>query len=190
MSKRLKIIGIALAVCIVAITVTVLVLRQWANRPADGTLHTGTPTAHSPTEETATEPLSIQTDYFTTRLPAGFTIKRQETTPDKPTRLQFVAANKHQQFAITIAALPAEGLPGVGSYNLRVTDTATYEPYRPAGIPTAATAFRALSGPPAFAAFWPNGNLYAEIALTSDGAATLSDLFNSFVQASHAWEWQ
>jgi hypothetical protein len=57
-------------------------------------------------------------------------------------------------------------------------------------MPVAAIAFRALSGPPAFVAFWPNGNLYAQIALTSDGGAALSDLSNSFMRAMHTWEWK
>jgi len=190
MSKRLKITSWVLLGILVVVTIVALTVRHWANRPVSGTIRTGAPIAQDYAAETPETPVDIQTEYFTAQLKGGFKITRQITTPSGQTRLQLVANSEHQQFAITIAELPSVGLSGVGSYNLRTTDRNSYEPYRPAGLPIVVTAFRALNDPPAFVAFWPNGSLYAEVALTSDGAASLSDLFNTFIQTTPTWEWR
>lgn len=188
MTKRLKVGGAIVLASVLVAAAAIVIFLQWANHPANGVAYTGSPVAS--TTEAPKEPVNIQTNYFTAQLPTGFEVKRQNITSEGPTLVELVANNEHQQFAITIAKLPPEGLSGTGSYNLRVTKTDEYQAYRPAGMPVAVTAFRALTGPPAFAAFWPEGSLYAQIALTSDGGATLNDLFNSFVQTTHMWEWK
>ena len=177
-------------ICCVVIVLTALVSAwQWTRATSDGQVHVGTPKAPAAPAAAVTQPTPLSTPYFTTMLPSGFAVKRQTVTPDRPTLLQLVANSKHQQFAVTIRELPREGLSGLGDYSLRTTQSAQYEPYRPAGLPVDATAFRAVSGPPEFTVFWPHQAVVAEISMSSDGGATLAELFNSFVQAAHSWGW-
>ncbi|HSX15678.1 MAG TPA: hypothetical protein VLF40_02720 [Candidatus Saccharimonadales bacterium] len=167
----------------------IIILRLWAGGPSTGTVHEGKPIITAK-NEAPKEPLAVDTAYFTVTLPPGFTVRRQSDTPDRPIQLELVASNGHQQFAVTVGTLPSGGLEGLGDYNLRVTQTADYEPYRPAGIPIESTAFRNLTGDVGFTDFWPHGSKYAEISLTSDGAATMPELFGTFEQASHNWQWK
>lgn len=191
MTKRLRVGGAILLAGAIA-CVGLLALRQWANRPADGSLHTKAPiiTDDLNNFDASAEAVSVQNEYFTVGLPAGFKVKRQTDTPKDPTLLQLVANDKHRQLAITVATLPPEGLVGVGSYNLRVKNTAAYEPLVLEGMPPAAVAFQATEGPPAFVVFWPHGERYAEIALTSDGGATFNELSDSFLQTIQTWQWR
>lgn len=187
MSRRVKIWGISLLALGLVVTTTVMLVRHWADTSSDGTVHTGKPAPIAPAPK---EPLSLDTSYFTTHLPPGFTLKREEVTPSSPIQLQLVATNTHQQFAVTVGNLPSDGLKGIGDYNLRVTKTTDYEPYRPAGMPVEATAFRDTTGLPAFVAFWPHGSQYTEIALSSDGADNAGQLFATFEIATHDWQWK
>ncbi len=166
----------------------VLLVLHWAGSSSDGTVHVGKPATAALT--TAKQPLTVQTKYFITQLPPGFTVRRETDTPNDATLLQLVISNGHQQFAVTIGDLPTGGLSALGDYNLRVSHPSDYEPYRPAGLPIDSTAFRALTGEMGFTDFWPHGSRYAEIALTSDGAASMPELFGTFEQASHNWQWQ
>ena len=188
MSRRLKTWGICLLAAVLVIATAALLVQHWAGTSSDGTVHTGQPAAT--TTPAPKEPLNIDTAYFTTHLPPGFTLKREEATPSSPILLQLVATNEHEQFAITVGSIPSEGLVGVGDFNLRVTKTTDYEPYRPAGMPVEATAFRATTGLPSFVAFWPHGSQYTEIALSSDGADNTPQLFDTFEIATHAWQWK
>src|SRR5262249_45649806 len=132
----------------------------------------------------------IDNAYFHTTLPGGFTVRREADTPGAPILHELVVGNQHQQFAVTIGTLPQDGLEGLGDYHLRVSQPANFEPYRPAGVPVDSTGFRATAAPPAFVIFWPHGASYAEIALTSDGASTMPELFATFEQSSHNWQWK
>ena len=177
--------------CCVVIVITALVSAwQWTRATSDGQVHIGTPKTPAAPVAVVTQPMPLSTPYFTTMLPGDFAVKRQVTAPSDAVLLQLVATSKHQQFAVTIRPLLAEGLAGLGDYNLRTTQTTTYEPYRPAGLPIEATAFRSVNGPPEFTVFWPHGAVVAEISMSSDGASTLAELFTSFVRISHSWGWQ
>ena len=189
MNRRLKVWGMSLLTAALLITTAVLVVQHWASTSSDGTTHTGKPVVATVTP-TAKEPLALDTSYFTTKLPPGFTLKREEATPSSPILLQLVTTNEHQQFAVTVGIMPDDGLKGIGDYNLRVTKATDYEPYRPAGMPVAATAFRNITGPPGFVAFWPNQSQYTEIALSSDGVDTTPQLFATFEQAVYNWQWE
>lgn len=177
-------------ICSIVIVVTALISAwQWTRNTSDGTVHVGKPQIPA-AEAVPAAPTPIDTAYFTTTLPSGFVVKRMTEAPEAVAMLQLAANDKHQQFAVTIRLMPAEGLPGIGDYNLRATQTASYEPYRPAGMPVEATAFRAISGTPEITAFWPHGALVAEVSMSSDGIATTPELFTTFVQATHTWQWR
>lgn len=188
MSKRLRAGGIVLLLTAVLV-IGSLLFRQWAEQPVGGTLRTGAPT-RSTAPDTPETSADIQNDYFTATLPAGFEIKRQTTQQDGSSLQRLVASDKRQQLAITVATLPPEGLTGAGNYNLRAKDATNYQPYNLTDMPAGATTFRSVNNPPAFVVFWPNGDRYAEIALTSDGAATLDELTASFSQIIQTWQWQ
>jgi len=189
LTKKMKIWGGVALGCIVLIVATIIILRLWAGGPSNGTVHEGKPITTAK-DETPKVPLAVDTAYFTTTLPPGFTVRRETDTPNDPILLALVMSNGHQQFAVTVGTLPAGGLEALGDYNLRVTKTTDYEPYRPAGLPIESTAFRNLTGDIGFTDFWPHGSNYAEIALTSDGAATMPELFGTFEQSSHNWQWK
>ena len=189
MSRRLKVWGLSLLAAALVIATTALLVQHWANTSSDGTTRIGKPIVAT-TTPTSKEPLALDTSYFTTKLPPGFTLKREEATPSSPILLQLVATNEHQQFAVTVGTMPDTGLKGVGDYNLRVTKTADYEPYRPAGVPVAATAFHNLTGSPGIVVFWPNQSQYTEIALSSDGTDTTPQLFATFEQVVYNWRWK
>lgn len=192
MTRRVK-LGGALLLTLVVLLAGMLALWRWASRPADGTLQTKTPVVEQPDPfgfEAQDETVNVQNSYFSASLPAGFKVKRQTETPESPRVFQLAATNKHQQLAVTVATLSTSGLAGVGNYNLRVKNTTQYQPYSLEILPPAAAAFRATEGPPAFAAFWPYGDYYVEIALTSDGGATLDELVANFDQTIRTWQWR
>jgi len=188
-TKKTKIWGGVALACIVLVAATIIVLRLWASGPSNGTVHEGKPITTAE-DTTPKVPLTVDTAYFTTTLPPGFTIRREADTPGEPILHELVAASQHQQFAITVGTLPSGGLKELGDYNLRITKTTDYEPYRPAGMPVEATAFRDTNGLPAFTAFWPHAGQYTEISLSSDGAATAAELFGTFEQSTHNWQWK
>lgn len=173
--------------------VAMLALQQWSNGSADGTVRIGKPVADD-TSVAATTPVALQTRYFDTLLPAGFTVKRQTDTPEGAgTHLQLVANTKgvsDQQFAATVGTLPGNGLADVGDYNLRVKDTATYTRFTPSGLPSGAVAFRGAGSATSFVVFWPHGTQYVELAFSSDGGVPYPQLEATYVQVVDSWQWK
>ncbi len=189
MTKRRKILGVGLLACLLIISVSILLVRHWAAGPNDGTIHIGRPTTPV-TAPVSNEPVPLTTAYFISQLPHDFAIKRQADTPGQPVQLRLVATSKTQQFAVTIGTLPSTGVAGLADYNLRATQTADYTGYRPAGMPVAATGFRTTAEPAELTFFWPYGTRYAEISLSTDAGAPYAQLFTTFEQVSHNWQWK
>jgi hypothetical protein len=191
MSKKRKIWFAVLGVALLAIVTIALLLQHWMNTNNTGTVHVGTPTPNSPVAPT--QPLAIQTSYFTTTLPAGFSLKRQSETPSGDPQLQLLAATPStvdEQFSAGYSQIPSGGLTSVGDYNLRASQTSTYTPYTPKDLPAGAKAFRTVSGPPSFVVFWPHTNHYAELAVSTDNSATLDQLQTVFSQVINSWQWK
>lgn len=189
MSKRrtwLVALG-AIALLLIGVLVPVL---HWLGGSNNGTVHVGTSAQQVAPTETAT---IVKTPYFSTQLLPGFTIKRQTATPaGQMTLLQLFATTSSttdKEFAATVGVLPADGLSGIGDYNLRATQIATYQRYTPANLPLGAVAFRTVSGPAAFTVFWPHGTWYVELAYSTDGGASLSQLESVFNQTIASWQW-
>ncbi|HSX05822.1 MAG TPA: hypothetical protein VLF69_05105 [Candidatus Saccharimonadales bacterium] len=167
--------------------------QRWMNGSSTGSVHMGTPLADQSAPATPTQPRSVQTQYFTTTLPAGFSIKRQAETPAADQFLaQLVASStstQDQQCAVTIGRLPAGGLQALGDYHLRATDAAAYQAYAPAYLPSGASAFRTASGPLSITVFWPHGSVYSELAVSTDTQASLQQLDSTVATAIAAWKW-
>ena len=160
---------------------------------SDGHVHIGTPTGGTKAAEQTLRPTTLKTSYFTALLPAGFVIKRQVETPNAGSALLQMVANTagktDQQFAATVGIMPSEGMSGIGNYNLRESQTATYASITLPNMPTGAVAFRTVSGPAAFTVFWPHQGRYAELAFSSDGGATLEQLQSTCAQVLSQWTW-
>lgn len=192
MNKRLVSWIIAVLVVAVLLATGLIAAEHWMSSSATGTVEMGNTT--SETVQPTPKPVPVQTSYFSTTLPAGFTVKRQNVTPNGTTTLlQLMATTPgttDQQIAVTIGTLPPAGMANLGDYNLRKTQTSTYAPFTPTNLPNDAVAFHAVSGPAALTVFWPHDSRYAEIALSSDGGATLDQLQNTFTQTLKDWQWQ
>jgi hypothetical protein len=188
MSKR-KAWLIAAGCLFVGVAIAAILLLRWMQNASVGTVHTGV-TANNTLADA--QPITIKTGYFTTTLPAGFTVRRHTETPGANILVQLVAttpSTTDQQFAVTLGTVPAGGLREVGDYNLRSTNTEAYAPFSFASLPEGATGFRNTAGPAAFVVFWPYQSRYVEIALTSEGVATLQQLETTFSGAISAWHW-
>ena len=189
MTKRKKRWIIALGSLVVVIMAGAVLLSHWLQASSTGSVRVGRPTPQ-PTQ--TPESLRIMNRYFGTELPAGFNLKRQAISDSPDSLLNLVAttsSSQDEQFAVTIGALPAGGLAGLSDYNLRVTKPADYTSYIVAGLPAGAVAFRTVNSPAAFTVFWPHGTEYAEIALSTDSAATLEQLNTVFEHAKSNWKW-
>lgn len=193
MKRRLARWAVPLLALAVLATVSVVAVRSWTNGSADGTVRLGAPVAQKQPAVQPSLPMTVNSRYFTTTLPAAFTVKRQtELDPSNPIQLQLVASTDSkidQQVGITIGTVPSDGLPGLSSYHLRTTDTATYGTCNPANLPSGAVAFCTISGPAALTIFWPHGVQYAELSLSTEGAATMNALTTVYAQAITDWQW-
>ncbi len=175
MSRRSKRWGITLFIAIVIMVPVAIVLAHWMNGSNTGNVHVGSPADQN---TPPAQPIPVKTTYFTTELPAGFSVKRQTETPSAAQILLQLEANTHatqdEQFAATVGNVPTDGFSGIGDYNLRAKDTA----------------FRNVSGAPSFVVFWPHGSHYVEIALSTDGGANLAQLQTIFTGVMAQWQWQ
>jgi len=190
MSTRVKRRVIVLAVICLVIGIAILLFNKWEGGSATGRVHTGTPTT---TTTPVAPPLAVTNHYFSTVLPAGFSLKRQiENSSSSDSLVSLVAttgSDLSEQFAATVGTIPPSGIQGVGDYNLRATQTSTYQPYTPVDLPPGAVAFRTSSGAPAFTVFWPHTNVYIELSFSSDGGASLEQLVLVYEQVLHSWKW-
>jgi len=189
--RRLKRWGVVLGCLLVVFGVAAVLIGRWANGSSAGTAHTGTAATKL---QPALAPLSIDTPYFTTQLPGTFTVRDRTETPGAPAVQFRLVANggttTDQQFAVTVGTLPSEGLRGIGDYNLRSTQTQSYTPYQPTGLPEGAVAFRASSGPAGCTVFWPHGSRYVALAMSTDGGASLEQLRATYSSAIATWVWK
>jgi hypothetical protein len=95
-----------------------------------------------------------------------------------------------QQFAVTMVILPSDSVAGLADYHLRATQTDTYQSYKPSYLPAGATAFHTVSGPPGITLFWPHGSQVAELAASTEGAATQDSLDSVLARALQNWQWK
>jgi len=191
MKQRLRRWGIPLGVIVLLILGGMLILQHWTTSESDGTVHVGDPS--TPASQVTPMPVPVKTSYFTTVLPAGFSIKRNEEHPSNPQILANVLAyggtNNAISVGITIGSLPSGGLSEVGDYNLRVHQTNTYTRTSSAGMPAGATAFRVSSGQPGLTIFEQHGTHYAEIAVGTDSGAPYEQIETIYRQLQSAWQW-
>lgn len=187
--------SIASAALILVVGAT-LAVSHWMGGSATGTVSIGKSTAASstPALQPAPETVHADTHYFSTVLPAGFTIKRNEYAPNTPlTELAF-NANSNQQtdqtVSITVGELPDGGISNLGDYMERSRNSTTYAPTTLPQAPIGAAAFRTTQGPAALTLIWPNGTHYAELNVSTDGGATTDQLEATYQQVMSTWQWK
>jgi hypothetical protein len=178
-------------VVLLMIAISIAVLAHWMSGSSTGTVHIGTPTPNAPT--TPTRSLAITNSYFTTSLPAGFSLKRQNETPASDPLLQLMAATPStmdEQFTASYNQIPPGGITSAGDYNLRASQAGTYARFTPKDLPAGATAFQTVSGPASLVVFWPHGSHYVELSVSTDGTAGSDKLQAVFSQVMSSWQWQ
>jgi predicted phage tail protein len=189
MSIRSKLWIIATVCCLVLIVSAVTILLHTMGSNSVGAIRVGsqnTPAVHS-------KPVSVNTSYFTAILPATFSIKRQANAPPAPFLLQLEAntpATVDEQLAITVGKLPADGLRGIGDYNLRIKQSNVYSQTTFSNLPSHAIAFQNANPPAALTVFWPHGTRYAELTVSTSGGATYSQLKTIYGQIITQWKWK
>jgi hypothetical protein len=192
--KRLKIWGGIGGGIVLVTVVAVLLLRHWTQGSATGTVTVGSPAApHQDALQTAPKTVHVDTIYFSTVLPAGFTIKRQVETPGQPTLLQLSASTNSQTdetFSATYGAMPSGGLTDLSDYTLRAQDAATYARTDLPDLPSGAVAFRTVSGPAGLTVLMPHGNDYIALAFTAESTGTEAKLQSLYEQALSGWDWK
>jgi hypothetical protein len=194
MKRKLVRWGIIASVCAVVVIPAIALLSRWMSNSSEGTVQMGTPTPQTTEPEASKEPVAVDTSFFSTSLPGGFTIKRKVDNPTaNPLQLELAAntsSKTDQQFSATIGTMPVAGLSGIGDYNLRTTDTATYAKATPPQLPTGAVAFQTISGPAALTIFWARGIHYAELSFTTEGGTSLDSLQATYTHVISAWNWK
>jgi hypothetical protein len=185
--------GVILATSMVVLVPTAIVLGRWMTGSSEGTVRTGIPTSQT-APPVAQEPVTIDTSFFSTTLPAGFTVKRKVDNPSAtPLQLELAAntgSRTDQQFSATIGTMPPDGLSGIGDYNLRSTDTTTYAKIALPNLPSGAVAFHSISGPAALTIFWPRTTHYAEISFTTESGTSQDSLQTTYSSVMAAWSWK
>jgi hypothetical protein len=170
-----------------------VLLQRWMNSQTNGSVQNGPGVSSSQLASTP-QPQSLQTPYFITSLPASFAIKQRHETPDSNgvqlSLLAVTSSQIDQQFAISVGPMPHGGIGNLGDYNLRTTQTSTYAVYALPDLPAGAAAFRTITGPAAFTVFWPHGNQYIELALSSDAGASYQPLESTLQQIITNWQWR
>ena len=186
--KRQLIVGTA---SLVGIAVGLVVANHWMSSDSTGTVHVSNPSA---TRAVPTpQPVSLSSTYFSTTLPAGFTIKRQVESSNSDrlySALALTPSAQDLQVAVTAAQLPSDGLAGVGDYHLRTSQADTYAPYTLPRAPNGSSVFRTRSGASAFTLFWPHGSIYVELAFSTSGGASLDQLVSAYEQVLSTWQWK
>lgn len=170
---------------------TAILLHTLEHSASVGSVQVDNPEA-SQTTTAQLPPVAVKTDYFSTLLPAGFAIKHQANISSEPFLLQLEAntsAVEDEQFAATVGTMPTDNLRGVGDYNLRITEPDTYAPVALDNLPSGAVAFRTTEGPAALTVFWPHNATYAELAFSTNGGATETQLETLFAQVLTHWQW-
>ena len=165
-------------------------LILWASRPSTSTIIV--PKTDQQTIKN-NDPVKIETAYFSVTLPAGFQIKSQQENATSQDLIQIVATEPRsngKQLAINVGKLPADGIAGVASYNLRIKNPTIYSPTEfggmQAGVPTffsVTTSVYEITG------FWPHANLYASIS-ASGSPSEKTAINTDYVATLDAWRWQ
>ncbi len=190
MSSKRKRWLILILVAALLVGVAIYILLRLMDTTSNGTVHVGAP----PSDQQTAQPLNIDTPYFSTLFPAGFSLKRQTATPAAAqTHLQLLAATSGadgQSAAFTVGEMPSGGMTEVGDYHLRAAQTSSYQPYFPANLPAGAKAFRTASAPAAFTVFWSHAGQYYLLAFTSDASDTYGQLLQTYLQVIAAWQWK
>lgn len=190
MNKKWKIWLSVVGMLALYVVAGVLQLEQWMTSENTALLHPETPAVTVPA--IAPQLLTIKNDYFTTTLPADFSMKRQDEALTSDPLLQLLAttpSTTDEQFTASYSLLPAGGIASTGDYNLRASQTNTYTPVTLKDLPVGSSAFQTLRGPISIVVFWPHGNHYIEMAVSTDGAASFDQLQMIFSQVMHSWQW-
>lgn len=188
MKRNVKLLSISGGVLIMASLS--LIMWSWAQESAIGTVsigtHTTTPSSNS------NIPSAVSTPYFSTKLSAGFTVKRQAEKPTQAILFTLTASKTtpiDEQFSTTIGTLPTGGIQELGDYILRTAEPATYERVDIASLPMGTVAFRNSSSPLELTIFWPHQTNYAEVSCSSSGGATSTELETVCKNVLDTWTW-
>lgn len=182
---------ILIIVCVVAVIIVCAVLISiWARQPSTSTI---IPTDTNTSSAQQSSPQKIDNAYFTATLPVGFTIKTNTENVNSTELVQIVATRQDgtgQQIAVTIGLLPADNLAGVSSYNLRVKNSAVYQPVEFGGMRADAKLF--YSQTDSFyeiTAFMTRASLYASVS-ASGLPNDKTTIDQSLVNFLDTWQWR
>jgi hypothetical protein len=178
---------------VIVLVPTVMVLRSWVNSDSSGTVTVGKPAGAAASSEA--QPVDISNQWFSASLPAGFTIKSQQTTPQtlaSEYSVDSLTSGTEVELAISYGVMTG-GLENVSGYQLRATQTNNYAPYTMPGAPAGSVAFRDLHDPYSSAAivlFWPHNGSCVTVALTGGLGSSLNQLDTVFQQLLASWSWK
>lgn len=134
----------------------------------------------------------LETGYFTSVLPSGYSVTEQHENGEIRELLQLVANKptpRGQQIAITVDMLPKMGIDEVGNYSMRKKNPDLYFPIEfggmPAGVPTF---WNQSSDTYSIVGFWYTDSLYASIAVS--GVVTEKQKINQdYMKILDSWQW-
>lgn len=161
----------------------------WMNQPVGAKIKIRQPADNIKAE--VDQAIPIDTAYFSTTLPPGFKIKSQVEKPGGPQMIQIFSSstnNADGQLAITVGALPSDGLSGISDFSYRQRNTDLYINMQFAGLPAGASSFSSKKGDNEITVFWPHAAMYAMISASSSGHKTIA---NSAMEAVIGqWNWK
>lgn len=181
MILRRVVISVAI---VVGLGIGAWLFLSWANSPARQRVSVG----EIPTSMDTT-PKDIATDFFATKVPAGYRVQTS-TNPSDSDMVQLTAfdtSGNETQIGITTALLSSEQLSGVADYLYRVKRTDIYETVATIGFASDNPTFRKKDGTEV-TTFIVHDQRYASIAIS--GQAANSATFTKIrTLIAENWRW-
>jgi hypothetical protein len=133
---------------------------KWANTPNQQTI-----TVQSQVQNPKPDYVKLDTVYFSSVSPQDWQVRQQLSQGRLQIRV-FAKSTNSGQMSIVVDTLPAEGLAGVGDYNLRIRSPDKYEIYADDSLPSGTKAFKDTTSSPVYTVFMTNGSRYASISIS------------------------
>jgi hypothetical protein len=155
---------------------------KWANTPSRQTI-----TVESQAQSPKPDYVKLDTIYFSSVNPQAWQV-RQQTNQGRLQVQTFAKSANSGQMAIVVDTLPAEGLAGVGDYNLRIRSPDQYEIYTNDGLPSGTKAFKNKTSSPVYTVFMTNNSRYASITISEMTSVETTLTLMHKVTAQWVWK--